>query len=159
MSNSLVSVDRVRLSDLSPIGWFGIALAIGALGYAANDLLKTVVRGGPWVDPLAVAGVGLVFGFGVAYLDGGPEIESTCDHCGAYIRAQSSRGGVDEYIECHASATPRRATLGPLSVVLQRQTAEWTYCSGDCATADRDRRVAIDDARDDIGLTTEVADD
>ncbi|WP_424001198.1 hypothetical protein ACOZ4I_15720 [Haloarcula salina] len=158
MSGS-ISVDCVRLSDLSPMGWFGIAIGLAGIGHAVHEITTAMVWGGPWLEPLVVAGFALAIGFGIAYIDGGPEVEAACDHCGQHIRAQSSRDGVDEAVTVEASGSPRRARLGPLSVVIQRHTSEWVYCSGDCAAADADRRVMIDEATHDHGLAAEVADD
>ncbi|GGN92258.1 hypothetical protein [Haloarcula pellucida] len=159
MSGRFLSVDCVRVSDLSPVGWFGIGIGLAGVAYAAREITAAMVFGGSWLESIVVGSLALVIGLGIAYADGGPEVEAACDHCGQYIRSQSSRDGVEEFVEVKASGSPRRAHLGPLSLVLQRQTEEWTYCSGDCAAADADRRALIDDADHSLGMTPEVADD
>ncbi|WP_018259334.1 hypothetical protein [Halomicrobium katesii] len=136
---TLVSVDGVRRSDLSVLGWAAIAgascLALWTLVAGVEVLLY-----GDRVGDLVIGGVLTVVLLGFAQSEAAPEIEGTCQHCGESIRTQSNRDGVDEVVEVMSTVSPRRAAIGPLSVVLQTRTGEWLYCCGDCAQADQDRR-------------------
>ena len=158
MSGS-ISVDSIRLSDLSFIGWAGIWLAVGGVTYAVREIVLASVWGGPWLDPILIGGFLALLGAAIAYENAQPECEAVCDHCGAYIRSQSSRDGADEYVKVHASGSPRRARLGPLSLVVRRCRSSFTYCSGDCAAADADSRVLIETVGHESGITAEVDDD
>ncbi|WP_415381466.1 hypothetical protein [Halosimplex sp. TS25] len=132
-----LEVDDVRLSDLGPGGWFGLALGGGGLAWGVHLAL-----GGDFVGAaLAIGLLGLVGGM-FAYEDGTPECDSTCATCGAHVRVHSSRNGVDEYLEAHASGSPRRLSLGPLSVVVGTHELRSVYCSGECAA--EDDRVLLD---------------
>ncbi|WP_336330000.1 hypothetical protein [Haloarcula sp. CGMCC 1.2071] len=137
---SLIEVDTARRSDLSVLGWLGVGLTVGGLAYAAWTLMTAVTVGGGVVEGLLVGTGAVLLGGAVAYESATPEIDALCDHCGDRVVAHSSHDGHDEHIEAYCSSDPRRGRLGPLSVVLQRRTATFDYCSGDCASADADRR-------------------
>ncbi|WP_049938408.1 hypothetical protein [Haloarcula marismortui] len=135
-----IEVDSVRRADLSVLGWLGIGLTVSGLAYAGWTIITSLTVGGGVVDGLVVgAGAALIGGL-VAYGNAIPEMDAICDHCGDRIIAHSSRDGHDESIEVLCSSDPRRGRLGPLSVVLQRRTDTYHYCSGECAAADAERR-------------------
>ncbi|WP_240150016.1 hypothetical protein [Haloarcula sp. JP-Z28] len=137
---SLIEVDNARRSDLSVVGWLGIGFAVTGLAYAGWTLVTAATVGGGIIDGLVVGiGAALLGGY-VAYEIATPEMDAMCGHCGDRIFAHSGRDGHDETIEAHCSSDPRRGELGPLSVVLQRRTATFHYCSGECAAADAERR-------------------
>jgi len=137
-----ISVDGVRLSDVSVIGWIALAaagcLSLWALG-AGLEVLVTGDRGGEFVIGSVLTVVLLNF----AYSESGPEIEGVCANCGDSVRTQANRDGVDEVIEVVASGSPRRVSIGPFSVVVQTTTDEWRYCSSECVDDDCDRRTLI----------------
>ncbi|WP_254271093.1 hypothetical protein [Haloarcula marina] len=159
MSGRFLSVDSVRLSDLSLLGWGGVWLSVAGISYTVREVVLASVWGGPWIEPIVIGGlIALLGGIG-AYENARPECQSTCDHCGEIVRSHSSRDATDEFVEVHASGTPRRARLGPLSLVVERQQSTFVYCSGECATADAESRVFIESIGHDTGITAEVADD
>jgi len=137
---SVIEVDSARRSDLSVVGWLGVGLSVTGLAYAGWTLMTAMTVGGGVVEGLVV-GIGVaLLGGGLAYESATPEMDALCDHCGDRILAHSGRDGHSESIEALCSSDPRRGRLGPLSVVLQRRTATFHYCSGECAAADADRR-------------------
>jgi len=130
-SDLTLEVDDARLSDLGLGGWFGLAVVVAGVGLAVNQALKGDVLAG-----LLIGGFVVLIGAALAYEDGTPECDTTCANCGTRVRSHASRDGVDEYVEVHASGSPRRVSLGALSVVKDRQTLEVVYCSGQCASED-----------------------
>ena len=137
---SVIEVDNARRSDLSVVGWLGVGLTACGLAYAGWTLMTAATVGGGIVDGLIIGvGAALLGGF-VAYDSATSDIDVTCDSCGDRVFTHSGRDGHDESIAAHCSSDPRRGRLGPLSVVLQRRTATFHYCSGECAAADADRR-------------------
>lgn len=141
-----LSIDGVRLSDLSALGWAVLTgsaiIAAGTVGHG----LELLVNGGTAED-MALFGIGIGAVLWLVYLaidEASPEIEGPCDNCGTNVRTQENRDGVDEVVEVTSSGTPRRATVGGFSIVLQTCPAEYLYCSGECAQADRDRRHLIE---------------
>ncbi|GGK64634.1 hypothetical protein [Haloarcula sebkhae] len=148
-----IEVDSVRRSDLSVLGWLGVGLTAAGLAYAGWTLITSMTVGGGVVDGLIVGvGAALIGGI-VAYGNAIPEMDAMCDHCGDRIVAHSSRDGHDESIEVACSSDPRRGRLGPLSVVLQRRTDTYHYCSGECVAADVDRRRMQIPSRSETGST------
>lgn len=136
-----LSVDGVRLSDLSVLGWSALVSAACLTMLTVQLGLEHVVTGDRPAFVLSAIGV-LAFAL-FAYNDAAPEIEDTCANCGTTARTQRNRDGVDEVIEVHSSGSPRRLTIGPFSMVVQTNSQTRYYCSGDCAHADRDRRKQI----------------
>mgnify|MGYP000291894498 CR=1 FL=1 len=139
---SLFAVDGVRLSDISVLGWAAIAaagcLALWTTGSGINVLLT-----GNGVGEFVIGGVLTVVLLGFAHSEAAPEVEAACANCGDSVRSQANRDGVDEVVEVSASGSPRRASIGRISFVVHTTTNEWLYCSGECATDDRDRRTLI----------------
>jgi len=126
-----LEADDARLSYLPLFGWLalvfiGIGIAVGIDQALAGEYVGAV---------LAVAIFG-VSGAMIAYDDATPECEAACANCGAHVCGHSSREGVDEFVEVHASGSPRRVSLGPLSAVMSTNTESLIYCSGECAAAD-----------------------
>ena len=150
---SVIEVDSARRSDLSVVGWLGIGLAVAGLAYAAWTLMTAVTVGGGVVEGLVVGIGGALLGGALAYESATPEMDAMCDHCGDRIVAHSGRDGHDESIEVRCSSDPRRGRLGPLSVVLQRRTGTFHYCSGECVAADADRRRMQSPSRTDTEST------
>ena len=146
---TLVSVDGVRRSDLSVLGWAAIAAA-GCLALWTFGAGLEVLVSGNRVGEFVIGGVLMVVLLGFAHSEAAPEIEGACANCGDNVRSQANRDGVDEVVEVSTSGSPRRASVGPLSFVVNHTTDEWLYCSGDCAHADQDRRQLIErpDGRD-----------
>jgi hypothetical protein len=134
-----LNVDGVRLSDLTVAGLIGAAVAVVGIGGMLVGLVD-LVTGADWVGTLGGGALALLFGAVIAYEEARPEVDTHCAACGAAIRVHSSREGSDEAIMAKCSNDPKRAQLGPLSVVTEERKAEWTYCSGECAAAD-DRLV------------------
>lgn len=154
-----IEIDDVRLSDLSLGGWFGIGLAGFGIYLIGDAVIEWVTTGGG--DPIALSlfgGLIAVVGAMLAYDNGRPECESHCDACGEYIRSQSSQDGVSEYVEVHASGTPRRARFGPLSLVTERAMDQWVYCSGECAAADAESRILVGHIKTEAVRAAEVDD-
>jgi hypothetical protein len=137
---SLIEVDTARRSYLSVLGWLGVGLTVSGLAYGAWTLMTAATVGGGVIEGLAAGTGAVLLGGAVAYESATPEMDALCDHCGDRIVAHSGRDGHDESIEALCSSDPRRGRLGPLSVVLQRRTATFHYCSGECVAADADRR-------------------
>ncbi|QLH83220.1 hypothetical protein [Halosimplex pelagicum] len=131
MRSNPFEVDDARLSDLGIPGMFGLALAVGAVVLAVEQGLKGNVTAG-----IVLGGFLGLIGAGIAHDDATPECDATCAACGERVRSHASRDGVDEFVEVHSSGSPRRISLGPLSVVKEEQTLETVYCSGACAAAD-----------------------
>ncbi|QIO23092.1 hypothetical protein [Haloarcula sp. JP-L23] len=156
--SDLVDVDSVRLSDLSLEGWFGLGLITVGLVVIGQTAVEWDMFGDNPVAGLAVGGFLAVFGAFMAYENGRPECDETCDACGEHIRSQSSRDGLSEFVEVRASGTPRRARLGPLSVVTERNTGRWVYCSGKCAAADAESRVLVSHVETEAVRAAEVDD-
>lgn len=138
---SVIEVDNARRSDLSVVGWLGVGLTACGLAHISWTLMTAATVGGGGIVNGLTIGVGAaLLGGAVAYQSATPDIDAACDNCGDRIIAQSSRDGYDESIEVACTTDPRRGRLGPLSVVLERRTATFDYCSGSCADADADRR-------------------
>lgn len=137
-------VDSVRLSDLTVVGWIGIGIATLSLGWGGQVLLSNLIFGGKIVGPLFMMGFGALFGGFMAYSEATPECEETCQSCGDYVRNHSTRDDATEHVEVFMSGAPRRLSLGPLSVVAERQTETRVYCSGECATVDASNRVMLE---------------
>ena len=157
-----IEIDGVRLGDLSLGGW--IAGGIGVLGLAVvADGLFEVVADLMWNAPVEAALVqatlgGLLILFGLVGVSDNAtaEVDATCDNCGAHVRTHSGRDSADEAVIVEASGPPRRAHIGPVSVITQRQTKTRYYCSGTCA--DEDARVFIDARAPEKVPAPEVAD-
>lgn len=152
---SWISVDDARLSDLSVGGWIG--MGTGVLGIAG--ILYTV---GEWAafgsDPAAgilIGGLATVLGFAFAHDNATPEEEGNCENCGAHVRTHASRDTADEVVLVQTSGKPRRAEVGPLSVVLQYQRPEYIYCSGECAA--EDERILISGESVETSTSAEVS--
>lgn len=152
-----VAVDGVRLSDLSIPGWLGLGLSAVSLGYLARESVGWLVFGGE-IDWLVMGAVGVLFGAAIAYMNGRAECDATCDHCGDRVWAHSGRDGDAEVVEVRSVGSPRRARLGPLSLVVERERMDHVYCSGECAEADSHRRVLIDATADDAPASRGVVD-
>lgn len=135
LSKLPLEVDDARLSDLGIPGLFGLALAVAGVVLAVDQAL-----GGDLVAGVLLGGFLCLLGAAIAHDDATPECETTCDGCGDRVRSHASRDGVDEYVVVHSSGSPRRVSLGPLSVVKEEQTLETVYCSGECA-AETDRTL------------------
>ncbi|ELZ23493.1 hypothetical protein C475_14508 [Halosimplex carlsbadense 2-9-1] len=143
LSNLPLEVDDARLSDLGFGGWFGLVIIGAGAAIAGSEIVDWATGSGS--DVLLGVGLGAVValvGAMFAYEDASPECDATCANCGAHVRAHSSRDSVDEYVEVNASGAPRRATLGPLSVVIGTHEHESIYCSGECAA--KDDRVLLE---------------
>ena len=137
-----LSVDGVRLSDLSILGWSALLSAACLTLLTVQLGMEHAVTGDrPAFVVTAIGAVGLAL---FAYNEAAPEHEAACEHCGATARTQANRDGVDEVIEVHSSGSPRRATVGPFSMVVQTNSRTRIYCSGECADADRERRSYIE---------------
>jgi len=129
-------VDDVQLSDLGPSGWFGVAIAGAGVALGVDGLVDGLAGTGDLLVGVGFGALIILVGAVLAYEDARPECEGTCDHCGEHVQANSSREGVDEYVLVVATGSPRRASLGPLSVVIGRQKDDKKYCSGECAAVD-----------------------
>lgn len=129
----MIDVDGVRLRDLSVGGWLGVGIVVLGIASVAQAVLYPVgdpllhYVGGPLV---ALAGASIAYNNAVA------EVESRCETCGVPVRVHSGHGGTDEAVIVRGSAAPRRATIGPISLVIKRTTREAVYCSGTCADDD-----------------------
>ncbi|WP_436931673.1 hypothetical protein [Halosimplex halobium] len=132
-----LEVDDARLSDLGIPGLFGLALAVAGVALGVDQAL-----GGDLVAGVLLGGFLCLLGAALAHDDATPECDATCATCGDHVRGHASRDGVDEYVVVHSSGSPRRVSLGPLSVVKEEQTLESVYCSGECAA--EDERVLLE---------------
>jgi len=129
----MISIDGIELRDLSVGGWIGIGISIAGAAWFAEAILYSVF------DPTIQLAGGALVAFGgalIAYQNAKPELEDRCATCGDPVSVRSSRDGTDEAVLVRSSETPRRATVGSVSVVLSRRKAERVYCSGECADAD-----------------------
>ncbi|MBX0323875.1 hypothetical protein EGH21_12625 [Halomicroarcula sp. F13] len=156
--SDLVEFDDVRLSDLSLGGWLGLVIAGVGLWAIGKALVEWVMLGNDPLVGLVAGGFFALIGAMLAYDNGLPECEAHCEACGGHIRSQSSRDGVSEFVEVRASGTPRRASVGPLTVVTERNRREWTYCSGECAAADAESRLLVGHVETEAIRTAEVDD-
>jgi len=152
---SAVSVDDARLSDLSLGGWFGVALVVGGLGGAGYELVQWATVGSDPAGGLLFGTFLAIVGAALAHDNATPEQEGNCENCGAHVRTHSSRDSADEVVIVQASGRPRRASVGPLSIVLQRQQPEYLYCSGACT--EEDTRVVISGDDYETPTTAEVS--
>jgi hypothetical protein len=139
-SGGLIAVDNMRRSDLSVTGWLGVGIAGIGLSYAVWTVAESAVLGGSITSGLIAGTAATLIGGAVAYLSAAPEMECICDECGERVIAHSGRDGHDEFIEAHSSTDPRRGRFGPISVILQRRTADFHYCSGYCAAKHAPKR-------------------
>jgi len=130
-----LSVDDARLSDLSIGGWLGVGLTALGVVIAANSAAEWALSG---ADPAVgiFGGFLALIGAALAHENATPDEEGNCENCGAHVRVHSGRDTADEVVLVRMSGRPRRVTLGPLSVVAQRQRREYVYCSGECVTED-----------------------
>ena len=131
-----LSVDDARLSDLGPSGWLGVALATLGAVIVANSAVEWALSGADPAAGLLGGGIVAVIGAALAHDNATPDEEGNCENCGAHVRVHSGRDTADEAVLVRMSGRPRRISLGPLSVVAQRQRPEHLYCSGECATED-----------------------
>ena len=140
-----ISVDSARLTDLTVVGWAGLGLSLGSAVYGIYAL-----------DALTV--IPVLVGLAVAYFDALPEYDVSCDNCGDHVRVHSARDGTDEVVEVNAAGTPRRISVGGLSVVCQTDKQSFHYCSGACATEDESRRhlVGPADLREETGADAPI---
>lgn len=129
----MVSIDGIRLRDLSVVGWLGLALAAAGGAWFLQALLYSVFD--PTTQYVGGAAMMLV-GAGIAYNNACAEVETLCKTCGRQVTVRSSRAGVDEAVFVRSSASPRRAHVGRFSIVVKRKKGESVYCSGECADAD-----------------------
>lgn len=149
-----LSVDDARLSDLSIGGWLGIGLAALGVVIAANSVGEWVLYGADPVVGIVGGGFVALFGAALAHDNATPEADGVCEMCGVRATTHSNRDSADEVILVRGSGKPRRATLGPLSVVLQTRDAEYLYCSGECA--DEHERVHVGETDTQPAATSEV---
>lgn len=150
----MIAVDGVRLRDLSVGGWLGLGIVAIGLASIAQAVLFPV--GDPLLHYVGGPIVALV-GASIAYNNAVAEVESRCEACGVPVRVHSGRGGTDEAIIVRGSAAPRRAKVGPISLVIKRKTREAVYCSGACA--DEDEWIGFGTVEPDpLAVPEEVAD-
>jgi hypothetical protein len=140
-SRDFISADDVRPSDLSAFGWFGVVIAGAGVGHAVYGVVDWFLWAGDPFGNLLLGGFALLFGAVVAHDNAKPECKTACDNCGTELYVHSGRDNVSEYVAAYASGPPRRATLGPLSLIIGRQEITREYCSGECAA--EDSRVVI----------------
>ncbi|MFC6757884.1 MULTISPECIES: hypothetical protein [Haloarcula] len=151
-----LSVDDARLSDLSVGGWLGVGLAVLGIGIVATSAGEWLLSGADPIAGLVGGGFVALIGAALAHDNATPDEEGTCEHCGAHVRVHSSRDTADEAVLVRMSGRPRRISLGPVSVVAQRQTTEHLYCSGECASEDT-RAVITSDDHQATAATAEVS--
>jgi len=132
------SIDDWAADRLSVMAWLGVGVLAVTLVAAVGKLSQWAVAG--FTGDSFGVGVGLViFAAFVAmgvYESGTPDIEATCEQCGAYIRVDDAEDPVSECVEVHAAGAPKRAAVGPLTAVTRTQRRSWMYCSPACARAD-----------------------
>lgn len=154
--SDLVEVDSARLSDLSLMGWLFVGVGAVGVGVVVQTVVEWAVSGADPSAGFVGGGILVIVGAGLAYIDAMPEWEGNCENCGEHVRTHSSRDGADEVVRVEATGTPRRASIGPFSVVVQRRKCDRLYCSGECA--DEDTVVLTGPHDHETAATTEVSD-
>jgi len=135
-------LSHIRLSDLSTGGVVALGVAGAGVAFGVWSAFESVMLGGDLILELLFSAVVFALGVMFAYDTAKPEYQGTCDSCGEPIECNSSRDSTDEVIVVKASGAPRRLSLGPLSIVVDRQRLERMYCSGECVESDT--RVVLD---------------
>ena len=140
-----LDVDDARLSDLGPGGWLGLGATVVGAGVAVNAAAEWALSGADPAAGILIGGFVAIIGAALAHDNATPDEEGNCEYCGAHVRVHSSRDTADELVLVQMSGRPRRVSLGPLSVVAQRQRPEYVYCSGECAAEDTRAVITSED--------------
>ena len=126
---------RSRLGALDPLGWAFLGAGVGSLGLAIWEAAN--VAGGA----ATLASVVLFGTFGatclyIARAISRPEVDTRCRECQARVLVDSARGDRSAAVAVQYAGRPGRLTIGPVSVVRERDRNRVWYCSPVCARAD-----------------------
>ena len=150
-----LDVDDARLSDLSLGGWLGLGAVPVGLGAMVHSIGQWALTGADPAAGILVGGLVAIIGAAFAHDNATPETMADCENCGRRVRIHASRDTADEVVLVQMSGRPRRATVGPLSVVVQTRKREYWYCSDECAV-EHTRPVMSTERNQATAATSEV---
>ncbi|WP_284007832.1 hypothetical protein [Haloarcula pelagica] len=133
----MIDIDGVRTRDLNWLSVLLVGLAVGLALFAVRNVVGLLLGfPGVEIDTTGFATIAALICILAAYSQASPEFDGVCDSCGNSLTINTGAEGEDSMVLVRKTGSPRRASVGPLSFVVETRRIERDYCSPDCAKRD-----------------------